>query len=85
MKKLLLLFVLVITSCSGDDISKETQCNCTVSGIRYISYDAGLSWHYNSTDQRTGIKMPCWYDDLETGQIYGEDGVWYKTVWICLD
>lgn len=85
MKKLILLFMLVVASCSSDDNAKESQCDCTIYGIKYVSFDSGITWDYKEEDNRTGSKMPCSYDGTETNQIYGSDGVWYKTVWSCVD
>lgn len=85
MKKLLLIIAFAFIGCTTDEVGEETECNCTIEGKRYISDDAGYSWHYNRTEDRTGMQMPCWYDGLETNQIYGDDGIWFKTVWICKD
>ena len=86
LKLLLILFlgmILMASSCEPEEI--EQECMCRIEGKRYISFDAGLTWDYNATDNRTGMQFPCWYDNLETNQSYGENGIWYKTVWICKD
>lgn len=85
MKKIiLLLFILPLFAfqCEPEEIIEP--CNCPIEGTRYISFDQGQTWDYNSTDGRSGEMFPCDYDGRETNQVYGEV-VWYKTVWTCRD
>jgi hypothetical protein len=73
--------ILMASTCEPEPITQE--CQCKIEGKVYISFTYGATWSYNDTDERSGILFPCWYDNLETNQIYGADGVWYKTVWKC--
>lgn len=84
MKKSILLLLLSFTfmSLQCEPEEPKQECQCPIEGIRYISFDEGQTWSYNSTDQRTGMMFPCEFNGRETNQTYG-DVFWYKTVWTC--
>jgi len=78
---LLLAFSLMSSTCEPED-EPVTDCQCEIEGTKLISFDSGVTWQYNGTDERSGMSYPCSYDNTDTNQ-RDENGTLYKIHWEC--
>ena len=79
MKKLLFIFIFALIGCSADEVAVE-PCTCKFDAIRYISFDEGQTWSFNSYDGRHGMVLEC---ELERELLDYRDGFMYKLVFKC--
>ena len=80
MKKLLFIFIFALIGCSADEVAVEQPCACKFDAIRYISFDEGQTWSFNSYDGRHGMVLEC---ELERELLDYRDGFMYKLVFKC--
>jgi len=79
MKKILLL--LLLTGCTAEEIAIES-CECVFDAKRYISFDQGLTWSFNSYDGRHDMILDCDLERELINYVEGENYI-YKTVFKC--
>ena len=81
MKKLLFILAIALTGCTAEEMAVE-PCTCRFDAKRYISFNQGLTWSFNSYDGRHNMVLDCDLERELINYVEGENYI-YKTVFKC--
>jgi hypothetical protein len=77
MKKILLILAIALTGCTAEEMAVQSNCECVFDAIRYISFDDGQTWSFNSYDGRHGQTFECEFEKTYI-QYYGNYSYKYE-------